>query len=190
LNLYLRERTLTDKSLSAPVGPLYRDYRSWCSDGGIQPIRRKSFVHHLRAAGYAVELTETHRTVAHGLGMILGARPMPPFLVLPEGLTGTDRKALALMAGELARIRTVEGFTAERDDAYPLGELETAGGEYLTHAGYHRRAEFPPGSASDSWPWSAEWWKPVSPIRDAVRGIALGLAGVSRRLRAGERAEG
>ncbi|RJF82339.1 hypothetical protein D3877_12845 [Azospirillum cavernae] len=111
-------------------------------------------------------------------------------LVLREGLTADDVVALSLVADELARQRLDEGHSAERDDVYPPGLLDTAGGEYLSHAGYHRRDDFPPGQPSDSWPWSAEHWKPKDPMRDATRGCALGVAGIARRLRAGEQPVG
>lgn len=111
-----------------------------------------------------------------------------PFMVLPEGLTAEDISALSLVMLELARQRTAKRHSTDNDDAYPAGRLETAGGEYLTHAGYGRRDEFPPGVPSDVWPFSAESWKPKTPIRDATRGCALGIAGIAYRLRAGEAA--
>lgn len=123
---------------------------------------------------------------AASAGESFGLRPM---LVLPEGLTAEDISALSLVMLELARLRISQGFTVERDDSMH-GELETAGGEYLTNAGYHSREEFPAGSASDSWPWPAEWWQPKTPISDAMCGCALGVLGIARRLRHGERTEG
>ncbi|MCG5239548.1 hypothetical protein MCW82_07170 [Azospirillum doebereinerae] len=143
------------------------------------------------AAKLASELAEVLKSPAILMpGRLFIAEDTAAKLLLPAGLAPADVAALALVAGELARQRTAERHSIARDDSYPVGVLETAGGEYLTHAGYHRRDDFPVGRPSDSWPWDAEHWKPKTPIRDATRGCALGVAGISHRLRRGERAEG
>lgn len=165
LTQYLRDRAARVDDGAVSVRDLYAGYKSWCSVRSAQPIGRKRF----------------NRLLRHGV--------CTRFLPLPLGLSLSDVAALQLVVAELGRQRTAEGHGAAQDDRYPLGELELAGGEYLTHAGYHRRADFPPGQASDSWPWSAEAWKPKSPVRDATRGVALGIAGISRRLRAGNASE-
>lgn len=166
LTEFLRMRAAHGGDEPVTVRDLYADYKAWCAGRHGRPIGRKRF----------------NRLLRHGVAS--------RFLPLPAGLGLSDVVALQLAVAELARQRTAKGHGITRDDRYPLGQLETAGGEYLTHAGYRRRDEFPPGQASDSWPWAAEAWKPKSPMRDATRGVALGLAGISRRLRAGERPEG
>jgi len=111
-----------------------------------------------------------------------------PSLPLPPGLAPDDITALALVAAEMARVRTEEGRPADQDNALVDGSLAAAGGVYLLHAGASEanRARYPAGVACDLWPWFAQWWKPKSPIRDAVRGAALGAFEIARRLRAGE----
>lgn len=109
-------------------------------------------------------------------------------LPLPPGLSADDVVALTFIAAEMARVRTEEGRPASHDNGYVDGSLAAAGGVYLLHAGAPEtsRALYPVGTSCDLWPWCAEWWKPKSPIRDAVRGAALGAFEISRRLRAGE----
>ena len=110
--------------------------------------------------------------------------------MLPEGLTASDIDALSIVVRELAAARKAANDGAAADDELSPGTLDAAGGEFLSHAGYHRRDDFPPGQPSDSWPLEPEDWQPTKPMDDAVRGCVFGIAAVSYRLRAGERAEG
>ncbi len=191
---FVRECTEDGPCLGVKTSSLYAHYLQWCAVKGLTTCVRKSFVGKLRAAtGLKPVMTPDGTTIVPNLSI----RPVEgvpvarvPLLALRPGLTADDVVALSLVADELARVRTAEGHSAEWDDTYPPGVLDTAGGEYLFHAGYHRRAEFPPGIPSDSWPWSAESWKPKDPMRDATRGCALGIAGIARRLRAGEQPVG
>ncbi|WP_372397063.1 hypothetical protein ABMY26_23630 [Azospirillum sp. HJ39] len=114
------------------------------------------------------------------------------FLPLPEGLSFDDVAALILVVTELGRQRTAERFAAAHDDHHTDGSLAAAGGCYLLHAGATPtvRDLYPAGTPCDLWPWGVNWWKPQTPQRDAVRGAALGVAEISRRLRAGEKVEG
>lgn len=109
-------------------------------------------------------------------------------LPLPPGLSPDDVVALTFIAAEMARVRTEEGRPASHDNSYVDGSLAAAGGVYLLNAGAPEAARslYPAGDPCDLWPWGAERWKPKSPIRDAVRGSALGAFEISRRLRAGE----
>ncbi|SMF83327.1 hypothetical protein SAMN02982917_5510 [Azospirillum oryzae] len=111
---------------------------------------------------------------------------------LPPGFALDDIVALTLIAAEMARVRTAEQRPADGDAVYTDGDLAAAGGVYLLNAGASDlvRADYPPGKPCDLWPWANDQWKPKSPIRDAVRGCALGAFEISRRLRAGEPVEG
>ncbi|WP_376957684.1 hypothetical protein ABNQ39_11185 [Azospirillum sp. A26] len=113
-------------------------------------------------------------------------------LTLPEGLTPEDVIALKFVAAELAGQRNREQFGTKHDDHHTDGSLAAAGGVYLLNAGATKQVRdlYPTGAPCDLWPWEIGWWKPKDPIRDAVRGTALGAAEISRRLRAGEKAEG
>ncbi|GAA4247861.1 hypothetical protein [Azospirillum formosense] len=123
---------------------------------------------------------------------IEGLQGKRPMLVLPEGLTAEDVVALSMIAAERARQITAKGFTPAHDDAQGPSNLEMAGGEYLVHAGSGEvnRQLFSPGHPSAEWPWPSEFWKPKSPMRDGVKGCALGVAGIAARLRRGEPVEG
>ncbi len=184
------------RDASVRVRDLYRAYAVFCAGKRLHPVRRKGFARRLARAGYPCRHHADGTTWVDGLELCArpGLPPPPkrPMLVLPDGLTFEDVSALSLVASEVARQRTVKGFTPAHDDAAcPVGELETAGGEYLIHAGYRQRDKFPPGCPSaDSWPWDAKQWKPESPMSDATRGCALGVAGIALRLRRGERVEG
>ncbi|BAI71501.1 hypothetical protein AZL_020160 [Azospirillum sp. B510] len=113
-------------------------------------------------------------------------------LPLPEGLTPEDVTALQSVAAEVARQRKAEQFCASHDDHHIDGSLAAAGGCYLLHAGATKEGRdlYPVGTPCNLWPWADPWWKPRTPQRDAVRGAALGVAEISRRLRAGEKVEG
>lgn len=193
LTAFFRE-ACEHRKTSIRVKDLYQGYTAFCRARDRRPMTRANFGRRLADHSHTPQRDEQGFTWVTGVDVL----PLPgvpkvgrrPLLVLPEGLAFEDISALALVAAELARQRTAERHSVARDDAYPAGVLETAGGEYLTHAGYHRRDDFPVGRPSDSWPWDAEHWMPKTAMRDATRGCALGVAGISLRLRRGERAEG
>ena len=90
---------------------------------------------------------------------------------------------LAKIGREMVRQIVIEGFGPAHDDQYGKGELENAACCYAHAASFvGARREIlhmdPPPSV---WPWPAEWWKPKTPERDAVRAAALlGAALMSR----------
>ncbi|MBP2297975.1 hypothetical protein [Azospirillum picis] len=184
LNAFLRSACEgREASVHVRVSHLYGDYTRFCAGHGVQPVQRKKFARLLRKEGLTVTLDDAGITWVRGIVFALE---------LPSGLDQADRDALRLIALELARQRVGEGFTAAHDGAHDPGDLEMAGGCYLLNAGTSdkERADFPAGAPCDLWPWENRWWKPASRVRDAVRGSALGAAGIATRLRAGERAEG
>jgi hypothetical protein len=83
-------------------------------------------------------------------------RPLSPFM----------RAAIA----ERFRQIEQEGFSPNEDNRYVDGELRTAGGCYILHAG----TQSP--TMPHEWPWPQQWWKPNGYRRDLVRGVALAIA--------------
>lgn len=190
---FLRECTEDGPCLGVKTSSLFAHYLQWCAVKRLSPYSRNNFGRKLRELGRKPVMTPDGTTIVPNLSI----RPTDgvpltrvPLLALRPGLTADDVVALSLVADELARQRLDEGHLPGLHDIFPPGVLDTAGGEYLSHAGYHRRDDFPPGQPSDSWPWAAENWKPIDPMRDATRGCALGVAGIARRLRAGEQPVG
>lgn len=184
LNAFLRSACeVREASVRVRVAHLYGDYVRFCEAQKRRPVQRNKFARLLRKEGLAVTMDGSGATWVTGALVALE---------LPCGLDLADRIALRLIAQELARQRMGEGFTAAHDGAHDPGELEMAGGCYLLNAGTDEdeRGDFPTGKPCDLWPWESRWWKPASRVRDAVRGSALGAAGIAARLRAGERAEG
>ena len=95
------------------------------------------------------------------------------------GMRAKLSPALQLVAFERLRQQTVEGYDADRDDAYPAGELAAAAAAYLLTA---RSADV--GGAhidpADIFPWTVEHWKPADVKRNLVKGCALGIAELDR----------
>lgn len=85
------------------------------------------------------------------------------------------KTAIQLAEEERKRQILEEGFSKEHDiEAYKKGELMTAARCYEWHADtlllINRYAEELP----ESWPWTAEWWKPsTDPVRSLVKAAAL-----------------
>ncbi|MDR6771811.1 hypothetical protein [Azospirillum sp. BE72] len=181
LNAFLRSACEgREASVRVRVAHLYGDYVQFCGAQKLRPVQRNKFGRLLRKEGLTVTMDDSGATWVTGAVFVLE---------LPSGLDLADRTALRLIAQELARQRTVEGFAAEADGAVnDHGDLEMAGGCYLLNAGTtdKERKEFPAGEPCDLWPWLPKWWKPKSRLRDSVRGAALGAAGIAVRLRRGE----
>lgn len=199
LNAFLRS-ACEGREASVRVRDLFNAYTVFCGSRGLRPLTRGNFGRRLSREGYKPMLDPDGHTWVSGIGV----RPLPglpkvqdqpkwpfrPVLMLPEGLTPSDIEALSIVVRELAAARKAVDDGAAADDELSPGTLDAAGGEYLSHASYHRRDDFPPGQPSDSWPLEPEDWQPTKPMDDAVRGCVFGIAAVSYRLRAGERAEG
>lgn len=158
-------------------------WKRWCREKDVAVVRVR-VDEAVKAYGCHVTFLGNGRQVVVGLRM----RPDLPLLALPPGLESEDIAALHMLAGEVVRQRTVEGFTGVRDDRYRAHELDHAAAEYLHHAASpeKERAKFPPGDPGDMWPWDAGWWKPATPFADCLKGGALSVVALSRRLRAGE----
>lgn len=181
LNAFLRSACEgREASVRVRVAHMFGDYVRFCETQNLRPVQRNKFARLLRNEGLSVTMDGSGATWVTG----------PVFVLeLPSGLDLADREALRLIALELARQRTVEGFAADHDGAVnDDGDLEMAGGCYLLNAGTSdkERKDFPAGEPCDLWPWLAKWWKPKSRLRDSVRGAALGAAGIAVRLRRGE----
>lgn len=93
---------------------------------------------------------------------------------------GRPPSSAGMIAIKAERRRQIaeEGWTAEHDDAYRLGELLSAAHAYADEPG---AKGVPPGS----WPWSSLWWKPGSKARDLTKAGALCLAELDRMARRG-----
>jgi hypothetical protein len=90
----------------------------------------------------------------------------------------------AMIAAERGRQVSVEGWGAEHDDVYVSGSLVRAAVAYLMQVvGGDQSGE----QIRRWWPWSFDFWKPKSALRDLVRAGALIAAEIDRRLRAGEK---
>jgi len=87
--------------------------------------------------------------------------------------------SLQAVAAERLRQEMVEGYSAERDDAYPPGELATAAAAYLltSRSKDVGGAEVDP---ADVFPWADEHWKPADVKRNLIKGGALCLAELDR----------
>lgn len=201
LTIFLTRRTMAAPGLSITTRALFAAYRLWCARFAIRPLGRQRFGKEVRPTWCSV----TRTTTVYGLALLPDGENPPqdlrrgdfpmPILVLRKGLTSDDVVALGLVADELARVRSEEGFTAAHDDeAHAEGSLAAAGGLYLIHASQveSNRKEYPTGvpRAAGLWPFQAACWKPSSPIRDAVKGGCLGISEISLRLRRGEQPVG
>lgn len=167
------------------MSDLYAAYEAWCQRRGDSPVKRKKvFPRAVRAAGMEV-VWDGRAAYVRGTELLTGRLTVLP---LPKGMDAADLPALSAVVREMARVRAVEGFTTVHDDAHQDGELEHAAAEYLCHAGTgpEGRAGFPAGKPGDLWPWDDAWWKPQNPVRDGVRGAALAVMALSKRLRRGE----
>jgi hypothetical protein len=201
LTIFLARRTMAAPGLSITTQALFADYRQWCARFAIRPLGRQRFGKEVRPTWCPV----TRTTTVYGLALLPDGETPPqdlrrgdfrmPILVLREGLTADDVVALSLVADELARVRSEEGYTGDYDDeTHSDGCLAVAGGLYLIHASQveSNRKEFPTGvpRAPELWPFQAACWKPSSPIRDAVKGGCLGISEISLLLRRGEQPVG
>lgn len=200
LNAFLRS-ACEGREASVRVRDLFTAYSAFCASKGLRPLTRGNFGRRLSREGYKPEMDPDGHTWVSGIGvrslpglpqvLVEPKGPFRPVLMLPaDGLTPSDIDALSIVVRELAAARKAANDGAAADDELSPGTLDAAGGEYLSNAGYHRRDDFPPGQPSDSWPLEPEDWQPTKPMDDAVRGCVFGIAAVSYRLRAGERAGG
>lgn len=107
---------------------------------------------------------------------------------MAEALTS----GLELIAQERARQVNVENWTPEYDDQqHDGGQLAMAAYCYEWSA----RTQIVPDSPRlcltppPGWPWSKDWWKPKTPVKDLVRAGALYMAELDRCTRAASRGD-
>lgn len=86
------------------------------------------------------------------------------------------KSGIELIAEERQRQIEVEGWTPEHDDAHQYGELSKAAAVYALLG---TDAETCEGDGS-AWPWSPEWFKPSTRLRDLVKAGALIAAEIDR----------
>lgn len=92
-------------------------------------------------------------------------------------------KAARDVLAERERQKTVEGWTAEHDDAHNLGEMADAAACYAIRSS--RTTDDQAACAGRSiinrlWPWEMTWWKPTIRRSDLVKAGALILAEIER----------
>lgn len=96
----------------------------------------------------------------------------------------SNSKAIQDVIAERQHQISVEGFTAEHDDAEnEIGQLASAAACYAANA-----ADFVwiGGWPGEVWPWPKNWWKPSTHRRDLVKAAALIIAEIERLDRTGE----
>lgn len=119
--------------------------------------------------------------------------PFTPWWFMHREIFRENRMTgVELIAAERQRQIDVEGWTPEHDDTHIHSEMLWAGICYAKYASgvlYAEKAGLTPPSlrVSDSWRWSAEWWKPSEdPIRNLEKAGALLAAEIDRLQRAKE----
>lgn len=95
------------------------------------------------------------------------------------------KTGIELIAAERARQISVEGWTAEHDDNHSRQELALAAATYATPSPCRRigpAAMMQAHCVPDTWPWSAQWWKPKHDdrVRELVKAGALIVAEIDR----------
>lgn len=99
-------------------------------------------------------------------------------------MTNLTQAATDVLA-ERERQKTVEGWTAEHDDAHSNGEIAGAAATYAVLRSQVGGIDQPgSGFLASLWPWDGSWFKPSSPRRDLVKAGALILAEIERLDRA------
>ena len=91
-----------------------------------------------------------------------------------ETLTGVQ-----LIERERREQMTREQWSDVHDDTHRRGELARAAACYAL-------VDLPI-KGRPRWPWSCDWWKPKSRLRNLIRAGALIAAEIDRLVRAGER---
>src|SRR6266513_1597499 len=90
--------------------------------------------------------------------------------------------SLKLILDEHLRKEITEGFSAERDDKYKLGELGLAGYGYLQAATLSDLLQST-APISMHWPWTADWGKPTTRQRNLEKAGGLIEAEINRLYR-------
>ncbi|TIM24745.1 MAG: hypothetical protein E5Y74_00680 [Mesorhizobium sp.] len=88
-------------------------------------------------------------------------------------------RAIRDIAIERQRQIDAEGWTPAHDDMHSGGEMVHAAACYAMEAAAHE-GERDPRNPPETWPWSAQWWKPKNRRHDLVRAAALIAAEIER----------
>lgn len=102
------------------------------------------------------------------------------------GPAGALPVALADIAVERERQKSVEGWTPLHDDELDNGSLARAASCYALSGS---QILYEPAPPYFMWPWAARYWKPKNPRRDLIRAGALIVAEIERLDRAARAAQ-
>ncbi|TRO33893.1 hypothetical protein EQ845_16730 [Pseudomonas putida] len=100
-----------------------------------------------------------------------------PDLNIPAQLVDT---AAQDVLAERRRQIEAEGYTAELDDQYTLGQLADAAGAYAFWAFTCNIQDFKVTTVPPSWPWNPKHWKPTDQRKMLIKAGALILAEIAR----------
>lgn len=152
--------------------PRATDHRLACTNSN-EPGQDGSMYGRLRLDFPVVHLRHEHFQAAEEIADLTEQRTL---LSEPPDLTEAELDVFA----ERRRQVGVEGYTPDKDDAYPHGDLARAGASYAlsgARAGAFGGGQTLPPSA---WPWPVRAWKPKNARADLVRAAALIIAEIER----------
>lgn len=120
-------------------------------------------------------------------------------LALTEAQERAETQAARDVLAERERQKSVEGWTPEHDDEHEHGDMALAAACYAAQGDPEPQRAYSldvdeagnptPPEPPQSWPWSADWWKPKDHRRNLVRAGALILAEIERLDRLSARKE-
>ena len=101
------------------------------------------------------------------------------------GVNIAQRKFPALSLVIKERIRQVEeeGWDAEHDEQHSPADLARAAATYLLPEKYRGNTVLDVSIWKWIWPFENKWWKPKDEFQDLLRGAALALAALDRKLK-------
>lgn len=103
--------------------------------------------------------------------------------------------SVGMIAAERRRQVEGESWNSAHDDGHDAGQLALAAACYALESAGRSSVEYRLGNGGLNinvdalglyWPFTSEWWKPGTEIRNLVKAGALIAAEIDRRLRAGE----
>ena len=93
---------------------------------------------------------------------------------------GGWRPVIEAVAAERRRQVESEGWSPAHDDTHRGNAMLHAAITYALAAASDRSPQRLSELARRWWPWSFEWWKPITPRRDLIKAAALIVAEIER----------